>query len=303
MITIKKPLCLIMSLFLCLSTLCIPLLSAEIHVYDHANLFSLDEVEKLETASSQLAEDYQMDIGIVTTDDAEGQSSQDYADTFYDNNGFGYGSQKDGLLFLIDMDNREIYISTSGSGIKYFTDLRVSKMLDSAYNYISNGDYYGTAKDFLSQTQKYLKAGIPNNQYTTNRPYSDPREDYNNPYIQDAPSSHKPFTTRSGQPLNGVSILLSIIVSLIGSGIIAFIVRSLVAYSYKKPRYTVPATRPNDLSVRYTQREDRFVSTHTSRVRIQSNNNGGSGGGGASGRSSVHSSGGGGSHGGGGRSF
>lgn len=302
MISTKKPLWLIMSLLLCLSILCVPLFAAEIHVYDYANLFSLDQVEKLETASSQLAEKYQMDLGIVTTDDAKGKSAQDYADDFYDNNNFGYGSHKDGLLLLIDMDNREIYISTSGSGIEYFTDLRISKMLDSAYTYISGGDYYGTAKDFLSQTQKYLKAGIPNNQYTTNRPYSDPREDYNNPYMQDAPAAHKPFTTSSGQPLNGTSILLSVLAALIGSGIIAFIVRSLVAYSYKKPRNTVPETRPNDLSVRYTQREDRFVSTHTSRVRIQSNNNGG-GGGGASGRSSVHSSGGGGSHGGGGRSF
>ena len=57
------------------------------------------------------------------------------------------------------------------------------------------------------------------------------------------------------------------------------------------------------MSIHYTQREDRFVTSHTSRVKIQTNNNP-HGSGGSSGASSVHHSSSGRSHGGGtGRKF
>lgn len=282
--------------------LCFVGFAAEVKVYDLANLFTLDEVDKLQESATSLAETYQMDVGIVTTDDANGKSAQEYADDFYDENDFGYGHNKDGLLLLMDMDNREIYISTCGLGIQYFTDLRISNMLDSAYNYISNGDYYNAATDFLKQIETYLDKGIVSNQNTTQRPFSDPREDYNHPYMQEVAPEHKPFTTSSGEPLNAQSIILSVVVSLLGAFIIAIVIRTAVHYSYKNPRVTTPQTRPDDLSVHYTQKEDRFVTSHTSRVKIQTNNHSG-GSHGASGRSSTHHSSSGRSHGGGGRKF
>lgn len=298
--SIKKQFGYLLMFLLCFYALCFTGFAAEVKVYDLANLFTLDEIDALEKEATSLAETYQMDVGIVTTDNANSKSAMAYADDFYDENDFGYGSDKDGLLLLMDMDNREIYISTCGSGIQYFPDLRISKMLDSAYNYISNRDYYGTATDFLGQVKTYLDKGIPSNQNKTDRPFSDPREDYNDSYMQEVVPEHKPFTTNSGQPLNAQSIILSVVVSLLGAFIIAIVIRTAVHYSYKHPHNTIPQTRPDDLSVHYTQKEDRFVTSHTSRVKVQTNPSGGHGG---SGRSSTHSSSSGRSHGGGGRKF
>jgi len=294
----------LLTLLLCFCLTSMPLLaSADTKVYDYANLFSIDEIESLETSAKEMAEKYQMDIGIVTTTDSEGKSSQDYADDFYDNNGYGYGNNADGLLFLIDMDNREIYISPCGLAMQYFTDLRISKMLDSTYAYVSNQDYYGAAYDFLGNVETYINKGIPSDQKTVDKEFSDPRVDYNNPNMQDAPSKHVPFRNASGEPLNSRSILSSIIVALVGALLIAFIIRSIVAYTYKHPRYTKAATRPDDLSVQYTQREDHFLTSHTSRVKIQTNQGGSGGSRGGSGTSSSHHSSSGRSHGGGGRGF
>lgn len=305
MITSKKAPHYIFVFLLSFYLLCITSLAAEIKVYDFASLFTLDEVETLQEEATALTEKYQMDLGIVTTDDANGKSAMDYADDFYDENNFGYGIDQDGLLFLIDMDNREIYISTCGKGISYFTDLRISQMLDSIYNFVSSGDYYGGATDFLDQVTLYLDKGIPSNQHTVERPYSDPRVDYNDPYMQEALPSHKPFTTRLGEPLTAQSVTLSIVAALIGAFILALIARAIVCYMYKHPYRTTPQTKPDDLSVRYTQREDRFVTSHTSKVKIQRNNppGGGPGSFNGSGRSSMHHSSGGHSHGGGGRKF
>ena len=107
-----------------------------------------------------------MDIVIVTTNDAAGKTSREYADDFFDYGGFGVGPDYDGILFLIDMDNREAYISTSGIAIRYLTDLRLDKILDRVFDEgLLDGDYYGAAMGFLKGTRTYLEAGIPSDQY------------------------------------------------------------------------------------------------------------------------------------------
>ena len=75
-------------------------------VYDQAGLFTQAEVQELEESVAEHRKSTQMDIVIVTTDDAQGKTSQAYADDFYDYNGFGEGSDNTGILLLIDMDNR-----------------------------------------------------------------------------------------------------------------------------------------------------------------------------------------------------
>ena len=81
-----------------------------------------------------------------------------YADDFYDSGNFGYdGPHGTGVLFLIDMDNREIYISTCGDSIYYLTDARIETILDAAFDYVSNGQYYDAAKKFLSLAVTYMQ--------------------------------------------------------------------------------------------------------------------------------------------------
>ena len=81
----------------CFSLVSIPTFAtADIKVYDYANLFATEELEQLEGAAKTLSETYQLDVGIVTTNDAEGKTAEAYADDFYDNNGYGYGSNAHG---------------------------------------------------------------------------------------------------------------------------------------------------------------------------------------------------------------
>ena len=103
-------------------------------VYDFAEL--LENEEALEAEIAELRERWTIDVVIVTTDDAHGKSSMEYADDFFDYNGFGYDKPMgDGVLFLIDMDNRQIWISTCGKAIIYFTDSRIDEALDDIIEY------------------------------------------------------------------------------------------------------------------------------------------------------------------------
>ena len=83
-------------------------------VVDEANLMSPDQVLDLNDRANALSQEFNMDIVIVTTDDTGGKSSREFADDYFDYNGYGVGPNYDGILFLIDMDNRETYISTTG---------------------------------------------------------------------------------------------------------------------------------------------------------------------------------------------
>ena len=54
-------------------------------------------------------------------------------DDFYDEHDFGIGSRRSGALLLIDMDNREAYISTKGYAITLYSDARIEAMLDDTF--------------------------------------------------------------------------------------------------------------------------------------------------------------------------
>ena len=52
------------------------------------------------------------------------------------------------------MDNREIYIATTGT-YEYKLQSRIDKMLDKAYVNVSNGDYYQAFDDMLDYVDNY----------------------------------------------------------------------------------------------------------------------------------------------------
>lgn len=131
-------------------------------VVDMAELYTGGETAELSKEAKTLSEAHEMDIVIVTTEDAGGKTSREYADDYFDDNGYGVGAERDGILFLIDMDNREAYISTSGNAIRYLTDARLNHILDAVYDSgLTKGDMYAAAQTFLSSTEEYLNAGIP----------------------------------------------------------------------------------------------------------------------------------------------
>lgn len=125
--------------FLILMLLC-PLSSKAAYnsetVFDYADLLTESEEDTFRKYSEKF-EKYDVSVIFLTTNDTEGKSSKVYSDNFYDNNHF----RPDGVLFMIDMDNREIYINTVGKYIDILTELDISQALDSSYIHATHGDY------------------------------------------------------------------------------------------------------------------------------------------------------------------
>lgn len=250
---------------------------AEGYVYDYAGLLSYDEISELEEQIVDMREKTDWDIFAVTIYDAEGKSSMAYADDFYDER---TTDDSDGILVLIDMDNREIYISTCGKAIRYLEDTRTERILDEGYYYVSDGEYASCLSAMLSSAEYFYDSGISQNQYN---------EDIE-------VGSISVYRTLAWMEVIPVLLLA------VGVGLaIYFIV--VKSYSMKGGRYDYPYMKYGKIEL--ISQEDRFIRQNVTHYRIQTNSGSGhgTGGRGSSGRSSVHRSSSGRSHGGGGRKF
>ena len=247
-------------------------------VYDHADLLSVQEEEYLENLAAERGSQWNMNFLVVTINDAEGKSSKDFADDFYDAK-FPEESEEDGVLYLIDMDNREVYLSASGEAIRYLTDERIERISDEVYEYVSEADYYGAFAAFIEETERYLIKGIPSDQY---------HYDVNTGEID---KYEEPMKITFGE------FLFALAAALISAGVTIGAVKAKYQLKFEDFHYDAYTASEVDLTVK----SDHLVNTFVTHRRIPKNN-GHSGGDGGS-RSSVHRASSGRSHGGGGRKF
>lgn len=125
-------------------------------VFDYAGLFSAPEIARLNRVARSHTLQYLQDIVIITAKDAQGKSAMNFAEDFYNYNGFGVGPGYDGILLLIDMDNREIFIRPAGSAVNVFNDVRINAMLNNIYNHVASGAYAKGAGAFLNDVESCL---------------------------------------------------------------------------------------------------------------------------------------------------
>lgn len=121
-------------------------------VFDYADLLTPEEEGSLRQIT-KVYEEYDMSMIFLTTSNAEGKSAMTYSDDFYDTNQF----RPDGVLFLIDMDNREVYVNTVGECIKILTDYRIEKILDAGYDCVADGEYFKSFEKMSGQAGTYIE--------------------------------------------------------------------------------------------------------------------------------------------------
>ena len=175
----------ILSLGLCLSLVLIlltafalPCLAAEGDglsgnplVVDNAGLLTPAERDALESRARSLAETYGCEVVILTVNGTDGKSIQQYADDFFVYKGYGYGEDRSGILFFMDMNERDTWFTTRGAAIKAFTDDDIDYIADQMRGNLSAGNYYAAfetfhncAEDALTTARdskpNYVKKGI-----------------------------------------------------------------------------------------------------------------------------------------------
>ena len=260
-------------------------------VVDLADLLTEDEEAYLEEKAGSIASEYGMDVVILTVESTYGKNIRDFADDFYDENGYGIGSDYSGVLFMLAMDTREWYISTCGDGICAVTDYGVQELFSSVAGLLSYDDYYSAFDRYLDELSLYYEA------FTQGDPMDGYAGDYDGPGTYEPDYSGDIIYYEKPPRSAGSIIIVSLLIGVIVGGIALLIMRSGMKTA-KRQSGAVFYLKGN---VNITKAHHHYLYTRTSR-RAKSDYNGGSGGRGGGG-SHVHSSSGGRSHGGGGGRF
>lgn len=232
---------------------------------DQEELLTTEEQEELLARLDEISERQQCDVVIVTVASIEGKTATEYADDYFDYQGYGYGEKSDGILLLVGMKERVWAISTHGSlGISAFTDAGLDYIKEDVQFQLKLDNYAKAFRTFASLCDQFLTAAHKG------KPY-----DVGNLPIKHASPSILIF-------LFPIGILIMAWKSRSKKRSLKSVVKKTGAISYKVPN-----------SLHLWVDEDRITGSHvTKRKRNEENRDrgGSSGSGGSSGGSTTHTS-------------
>lgn len=262
--------------------------SSQNKVIDDADLFNTDEEITLGEKCIEVANDTKLDIVIVTSEDVSDDATAEFADNFFNDNAYGYDQGASGVLLLIDMNNRTIYMVTSGIAVQYFNDEDVDNVLSELESDMSSENYYDAAYTFTDEVASQVE--YVNSKYSeeVNKWFEsdyDSYDEYYDEYANQFNNSHK----------KGIfsNVLIDLVAALALSGII-----TLIMASGAKSKMTVSAsTYVNHNKVKIHNKSDIYLRTSVTKTKVESSN------GNSHGNGSTHKTSNGRSHGGGGKKF
>lgn len=137
------------------------------YVIDDAQLLTDEQEAQLSQQIQDLRQEKNIDIVIVTKNGLGEKTPQQYADDYLDQGGYGMGADENSILYLIDMESRELYLSTHGAAEDYFTPELIEEMLDHIYDQVTVQNYYGAAQAFVADAGCFDEA-VANHLYDQN---------------------------------------------------------------------------------------------------------------------------------------
>ena len=169
----KRTRCLLLVFMFCL-VLCVSAAAAEQtgaqlpYVTDAAGLLSENENMLLEKMAESVSQKYGVGVYIVTVEDyrdfhSEGVYKATY--TIYHEYTMGEGPNRDGIMLLLSMDDRDWAMFCYGSRCEYAFNSYGQQKLEKVFlDNFGEDDWYGGFKDYLKECRVYLEkaaAGKP----------------------------------------------------------------------------------------------------------------------------------------------
>lgn len=158
-------------LILCLvAGLALTVYAAPPHLADGAGLLTDTDVANLEGKLTRISDQYNVDIVIVTVASTDGKSPKDFADDYYDYNGYG----ADGILLLVSMEDSDWWVSTTGYGITAITDAGLEYISDRFVPHLSSGEFAEAFHGFADLCDEFLAQAQTGDPYDNHNLPKDP---------------------------------------------------------------------------------------------------------------------------------
>lgn len=272
----KRIICLILSLLMCVFILSFTVNAQGSNVVDEADLLTSQEEAELQNTINQIQSEFRFDVVILTVDSTEGKSPEAYADDYYDYNGYGVDDKNSGVLFLVDIGDREWSFSTTGRGIELIADPELDYIEQEIIPVLSQGEYYQCFSLFVSACEDILQADINGESFLDG--YDVEQGFYNDDFAHDDGYSEDVYYY---SPVK-FNFVKNIFISLV----IGFIIALVIVLNMKSKLKTVrPRSGASEYvvagSMNVTRSHERFLYRNVTRTpRQQNNSNNRSGGGG-----------------------
>ena len=247
---------------------------------DEADLLTDEEETELIGELDRISLEQGVDVAIVTVVSTDGKSPEEYADDYFDYNGYGLGEDRSGLLMLRSLDPRYIHISTCGKAIEYFTDSAIDSIFDDIESAVHAENYAAAFGIFANRCENIIING-KNSSFI-------PDDDEHTPHFWYGP--HLQFHHIL------IALAIGFVLSLIPMGIMKSSMKSVE----KKTEAQDYVLRD---SIKLTNSSDMFLYKNVTKTEIEHESSSGGGFSGGGGGSSTHTSSSGATHGGGGRSM
>ncbi len=147
-------------------TVILPIGASEYYpVFDEPDLLTDSEETELIAKLENICSQKQMEVVVAAFETIGDYTPMEYADDFYDYNGYGYGENRDGLILIVVMDTRDWWISTCGKAIRVFTDAGIDYIGDRIVPYMADGDFYGAFSEFADLCSAFMAQAENGNPY------------------------------------------------------------------------------------------------------------------------------------------
>lgn len=122
-------------------------------VYDYGGLFSEEKKAEIQERATQLSEQSALDIIIMTINDTQGKTSMHYAKDYYEQNQFGYAETADGILYLLNLQDQEVYIHTDGIASDIVPLMRAKEIANEVEPFLEQENYDEVINIFLTEIE------------------------------------------------------------------------------------------------------------------------------------------------------
>lgn len=152
---------LIVALFAC------PLYANDTKVIDEYGALDLDDIDYLNSQIHTMIDELGFDVVVYIANDSNGDITA-LADDYFDYNGYGLGSDREGIILCINYYYRDYTITTRGpKTIALFNDTTLNGIYDELTPYLANDETRQAVSTFLNDVSLvYSYPDFYNNDYS-----------------------------------------------------------------------------------------------------------------------------------------
>ena len=157
----KKLLFVFLALVLCLS-LSVTVFAQDgmPRLVDSADLLTDSEEISLQKRIDEVSEKFKVELVIVTVETVGDYTADEFVEDFYDENNYGYGENRDGVLLLVAMEERDYRILSNGLGADAVSSGDIEDIGNTISSYLTDGDYADAFNLFIDECEYEINGEI-----------------------------------------------------------------------------------------------------------------------------------------------